>query len=275
MKTYSNKYRILNKIYQLGLLESINFSISTSINKRKFKIPIQAGLGLSHLVNEEPWMTHFLLEFREFFKKKYFLDIGVNIGQTLLKLKSIYPDSKYIGFEPNPHCLSYLSNLTHSNSISNTTILPVAASDKTSLIELLFDNDSLTDSAAGISKFYRKGTKRKINILELDPHLILNLKEKEIGLIKIDVEGSELEVLKGLKQIIENNKPIIFIEILPVYSEENNERLDRQNEIQKLINAFNYEVFRIDEKNLELHLLRAFDVHGDLSLCNYILKPKK
>ena len=165
--------------------------------------------------------------------------------------------------------------LIKNNDFTNSTILPVAIADKTNVLELLFDNVSLTDSAAGINTSYRKGNIRKLNVLALDPSNIESLKKENIGLIKIDVEGSELEVLIGLKEIIAESKPIIFIEILPVYSKENNERLERQNRILKMIDNIDYEIFRIDEKKLELDPIKEFEIHGDLTKCNYILKAKK
>ena len=42
---------------------------------------------------------------------KGFIDVGVNVGQTLLKLKSISSEINYLGFEPNPNCVNYLKNL--------------------------------------------------------------------------------------------------------------------------------------------------------------------
>ena len=39
-------------------------------------------------------------------ENKKFIDVGVNIGQTLLKLKSVSSEIDYIGFEPNPICVN-------------------------------------------------------------------------------------------------------------------------------------------------------------------------
>lgn len=227
-----------------------------------------------HLVQQEPWMNYLLSEFQDNFKEKAVIDVGVNIGQTLLKVKSIVPDCTYIGFEPNPHCQSYLMRLIEINKLSNTTIVPVAIANKIEVLELLFDNASPIDSSAGIINSYRKGTKRKINVLSLDPARIEGLKEKKTGLIKIDVEGAELEVLKGFYEIIEKNKPIIIIEILPVYSIENKERLDRQIQLQELITSLDYEIYRVNETTSTRHLIKELEIHSDLSICNYVLKPR-
>ena len=44
-------------------------------------------------------------------KNGAYLDIGVNIGQTLMKLKSVNPKIEYIGFEPNATCVHYVNKL--------------------------------------------------------------------------------------------------------------------------------------------------------------------
>lgn len=41
-------------------------------------------------------------------KKGDFIDIGVNVGQTLLNINSIDINSGYIGFEPNSNCVFML-----------------------------------------------------------------------------------------------------------------------------------------------------------------------
>jgi hypothetical protein len=99
------------------------------------------------------------------------------------------------------------------------------------------------------------------------------LQQKKVGLIKIDVEGGELEVLRGLKDIILANQPSIIIEILPVYSSENIERLSRQKLLQEFIKNLNYEIFRINESNGTYFKIIEIEVHSDLRLSNYLLKP--
>jgi hypothetical protein len=42
---------------------------------------------------------------------KSFVDVGINVAQTLLKLKSVSPEINYIGFEPNPVYTNYGAKL--------------------------------------------------------------------------------------------------------------------------------------------------------------------
>ena len=53
----------------------------------------------------------------------------------------------------------------------------------------------------------------KVEIKVGDLELNKEINDKRIGLIKIDVEGLELEVLKGLQKTIKENNPIIILEM--------------------------------------------------------------
>ena len=97
-----------------------------------------------------------------------------------------------------------------------------------------------------------------------------------VSIIKIDVEGGELEVIQGLKNTISEYRPFIICEILPIY-DENSEigrfRKSRQNKLQKLLDKNEYKIFRILDGG-DLVPLDVFEVHSDLSLSNYVFVPK-
>ena len=103
-------------------------------------------------------------------------------------------------------------------------------------------------------------------------------KDKEIGIVKIDVDGAELEVLKGLKKIMVSDRPFILIEILPVYSTENIVRINRQNEIQNILTQNKYSIFRVIKKNEKyekISKIDSFNIHSDLNICEYIFSPNE
>ena len=65
--------------------------------------------------HHEPWMLQNLVQIAEQ-AEGTFVDVGVNLGQTLLAVKSIGEDWDYLGFEPNPCCLFYTCLLYTSPS---------------------------------------------------------------------------------------------------------------------------------------------------------------
>ncbi|MFT5820431.1 MAG: FkbM family methyltransferase [Crocinitomix sp.] len=253
--------RIINKlgIYKTYPLEVRNTS---------YKVPVHKGLGFTHFVDSEPWMDQVLeklggAEFR-------FLDVGVNVGQTLLKWKSLFPDSTYVGFEPNTACVNYVSDLIQKNKLNNCVLHPYGLSTSESKSKLyLLGKDMGDSSATTIENFRANENRTAIDILTTP----LQLKEPiPFDLIKIDVEGSELEVLQSIFEV--GGEPIITCEILPVYSTENKERLARQKTIQQLLKEQSYSIYRIlKQPAIKLDKIVEFDIHGDLTKSDYVFIP--
>jgi FkbM family methyltransferase len=104
-------------------------------------------------------------------RKLTFIDVGVNLGQTLLGLKSIdHEGLRYIGIEPNPVCVNYLGKLISCNNFNDSIILPTALSSRNGAIGFIVSSDS--DEAASIvaelrpDKFQKK--KQYVPILKFD-----------------------------------------------------------------------------------------------------------
>src|SRR6478736_7109196 len=107
--------KILNRI---GILNFVRVGYKLRILDRSFKIPvIEDKVGLTyHQSVTEPFLL-------TLFKRLYsnidyaFLDVGVNFGQTLLKLKAVSNNATYIGFEPSGLCTYYVSQLIKMNGL--------------------------------------------------------------------------------------------------------------------------------------------------------------
>ncbi len=144
--------RVLRKV---NAFKFFNFSIAIQTGDKKFNIPVNDNIGYSNLNTSEPWMINVLKVVLPMGEKR-FVDVGINTGQTLLKLKSVSSKIEYIGFEPNPFCVNYVYKLIECNSFENTTIIPVGISDKTEVGVLNFIGDSKADSAASMIADFRK-----------------------------------------------------------------------------------------------------------------------
>jgi hypothetical protein len=270
--------KIINK---LGLIRFFNFCVTVTVNKRKIKIPVIKGMGLGNFYRTEPAMIQ-LLEY--IFNKNEndgaFYDIGVNLGQTLVKLKSVSPEMEYLGFEPNPNCVYYVNELIKANHYEKTTVFPFGISDKNSVYELALYSDDQTDSLASIIEDFRPNNpvikKEYVPCFDMGPYWN-TFKLPKIGILKIDVEGAEKEVLESFLDRIIIDKPIIQVEILPVYHEENKLRLKRQEAVEEIIRKMNYHIFRIHiSKNgrfLHLEEIEKIGIHTSLDLCEYLLVP--
>lgn len=255
-----------------------NFTLSIRLSGNYFRIPIMGGLGYANVKMEEKWMIVLINNILKMESSK-FVDVGANIGQTLLKLRSIDEDINYIGFEPNPSCNHYLQRLIKRNAIKNVTILPVGISTKTEIGALHFYEDNVTDSSASIlSNFRENKILHKAFIPLFNVETLLNTIDfDKISILKIDVEGSELEVLQSFKKQIHDSNPFILMEILPVYDElKNSIRFHRQNNIKAILDELNYSIFRIKKnknKLLGLSKIENFGVHSNLNDCDYVFVP--
>ncbi len=128
-------------------------------------------------------------------------DIGANVGIYSL-LFSRYSKLIY-AFEPFPRNLSFLYRMLKLNNIENVIIVPCAVADKDGLSWF----QKAHSNAEG--RLNTSGS-QPVSVISLDTFI----KESKLipNLLKIDVEGAELSVLKGAKELLSISKPIILIE---------------------------------------------------------------
>jgi len=164
-----------------------------------------------------------------------FLDIGANIGNHSLYLNEYF--QKVYCFEPNPEVFDVLV----LNTKRESTIHPFnfGLSNKTKDVELSFD--SINCGGGSIqNRNHDNVNVVKIKLKRLDDVVNSN-KFGNIGMLKIDVEGHELEVIKGGVETIAESNCIIFFEVLSQDS-------DKFKEIEELLNKIGYGLFEVRKK---------------------------
>ena len=256
--------------------KKINYKIQIQYNNKIIILPMLNGVGAGNIVKGEAWMDK-LIEALSQNKVGAFIDVGVNIGQTLIKVKSIDPDIQYIGFEPNPNCYSYICELIKENNFLDCDIFPVGLSSKDEIVTL-FSGGNIGSNASIIEEFRDPSyysMKFHVPVFQGDK-IFSNLGLDSISIIKIDVEGGELEVLQGLENVIIKYKPYIICEILPIGDETTTRgrfRKKRQTQLEKALNYFEYKIYRIC-KNGSFISLDTIETHSDVTLSNYVFSHK-
>jgi FkbM family methyltransferase len=184
-----------------------------------------------------------------------FIDVGANIGQTLANVLKLEWDREYIGFEPQIRGCMFIQDLIMENGLKKKIILPIGLSNRTAVEKLKFNAPN--DIAASFIDEYRPGGFYKdfSHILTMSGDDALELLGgPDVGIIKIDVEGAELEVMQGFSATLEVHKPYIFFEVLPHYLLMTNAELDsttrkireeRHESISSFLHSANYELFQI------------------------------
>lgn len=269
---------VLKRIDKAGLLKRHNFTTSTTINNKKFLIPVINGIGYQLVGGTETW-AHTLFKKLLQLQQGTFVDVGANNGQTLLKIASLRNPLSYVGFEPNPGCFYYLQRLARKNNFTGYDIFPVGLHYENKVVTLISDND-FASGASIILKFRKNIQKYTIRqhvpVMKGD-EVLASLDIESIAVIKADVEGAELEVIKGLQQTITKYQPFVVLEILPVYddtSENGIFRKQRQDELLGILRSLNYAMYCINERYTTLTALDDIEVHNDMSKTNYLFAPK-
>lgn len=214
-----------------------------------------------------------------------FVDIGANLGQTLLDAREAMPNEAYVGFEPNPVCVDYLSELIDANGMANCTIIPVGVSDHDGIVTLYRDPENHGDQCATIRPDLRPGRPVRSSFVPVQRFDALreSLGLGQVGLIKIDVEGAELEVLRGMEATLSACRPVVLCEVLTADS-----RADlaaaavRNAELAELLRDLGYRVLQLlklpDESAIVgVRSLEAFPAEvwkqENKHLCDYLFCP--
>jgi FkbM family methyltransferase len=140
------------------------------------------------------------------------IDIGGNVGNYTVGLVSKYPDLEIHIFEPSKYNVKILENRFSTNK--KITVVPRAISAKTGDAILFSDKDG--SDLASLTK--RKlehfnidfNREEKISLIRFDEYWRQTLKSRPMDLVKIDVEGHELNVLAGFGDAISSVKIIQF-----------------------------------------------------------------
>ena len=170
------------------------------------------------------------------------VDVGANVGQTLAKVKLADPARRYFGFEPNPACFYYLETLVKANGWHGVSLFPVGLSYRTAIETLHAYSDRQTDPTGSfkpdarpeLDEVYTKPVS-VFDYAAVDEHI-----DAEIGLLKIDVEGAEHDVLTGMRARIERDLPLVIFELMTVPAME-----ARHQQTLDLFQAMGYRVQRI------------------------------
>lgn len=266
---------------RLHLLRHVNLSFRRIIGNRPVEIPVLSGVGNPFPEAAEPWMLELLQRVLPF-RDGAFLDVGVNEGQTLIKLRVLDPAREYWGFEPNPVCLHYVERLIAANNYQNTRLIPVALSSSDGIASLTLYSQSETDSAASVIPDFRSSSEAVSQ--KFVPCFSWKSVEEttrigKLGVVKIDVEGGETEVIQTLFDKLCEDRPVVILEILPTYTAANRQRLDRQQTTLDHFARANYQMFRILKRPNGTYggcqPLEDIGIQADINLSEYLFAPKE
>jgi len=149
------------------------------------------------------------------------IDVGANLGQSIGTLRALFGANKIISFEPNPYCMRSLNRVqrvlrnieVRNYGIGESSAVlafytPVLADGTMLLQEGSFDEKVFRDAVTRA----RIGAEFSLRVQQIEIITLDSLKLAP-SLVKIDVQGLELQVLRGAAATIAAHRPHVFLEM--------------------------------------------------------------
>ena len=127
------------------------------------------------------------------------IDVGANIGIYSILMARSAPRGSVIGFEPVPLNRDLLAVNARLNGIHNLEVQPYAVCDRVGLTEFTVSADG---GYSSIQDTGRKAARERITVPMITLDEVFATPRRATNVIKIDVEGAELLVLRGASRIL-------------------------------------------------------------------------
>ncbi len=209
--------QILNKYEGKFIYQDLQYIIPKNNYKN---IPLHQKYLYAALISKYLIPKYFLLFWDSlivinelFFKNLYYkefkinkgdivFDIGASIGWYACKIsKFVGDEGKIIAIEPNPKLFNFLMKNINLNNLNN--IKPLNIGVWSSKKDLYLLCEGYGSSLRGYNGLHANNNIIKVKVNTID-NLIKEFKIEKTNLIKMDIEGAEIEALLGAKNTLKN-----------------------------------------------------------------------
>ncbi len=190
------------------------------------------------------------------------LDIGANIGAYAIPLSQGFPDIQVHAFEPNPFAAARLHKNIALNRASRIVVHEVGVGSSRGKLTL----HAFPYKDVGISSFIQptnsvEAARRiEVEVTTLDD--MLARIAGPISLVKMDIQGFELEVLRGARRLLASQRPAVLLEHQDGNFGNAVAAADAKHALCELFRECHYDVFYITRYDSQL----AFPVQWDQPL---------
>ena len=230
-------------LYQ-KIAEKLQFISPEFYKKRYFKKLEELSADNFSEKNMEPellWIKDYIP------KAAVFFDIGANVGTYLFRLEKRLSPHQIYAFEPNPKLYFRLKRI-----FPEMHIYRLALSDKNETADFkipVINGETYNSRGTLHTQFFENGEENhfteKVKVMKLDDWAGLeNL--KRLDFIKIDVEGNEMETLRGAEKTIKKFKPVLMVEM---------EQRHHEKPLQQMVSEienWNYTAHFLNRENFRL-----------------------
>jgi len=181
------------------------------------------------------------------------VDIGANIGYyTLIFAKLVKNKGRVIAFEPEPNNFKLLEKNLEINGYKNVDINQKAVSSNTGRTTLYLDETNLGGHTMGKKIPNQKSI--EIDSIKLDDYF--KNYDRKIDFIKMDVEGAEMEAIKGMFTILQNSHDI---KILSEFDVNHLKKFNvKPEDFLQILEDFGFNIYSLQKKKVKPFGVKKF-----------------
>jgi FkbM family methyltransferase len=190
-------------------------------------------------------------------KKPNIIDLGSNIGLSVIYLKTLYPSCKIEAFEADSTTCKMLQKNINNYRFRNITVNNLAVTDTVDYVDFYSDVKGPGSPLMSTNPL-RIGNKNKIKVKSTKLSKVI---KKRIDFLKMDIEGSEYDVLIDLGR----SKKIKLIDQINVeYHHHINFKLDNLSKFLKILenNNFGYQLHAGQNTPFDLKVFEDIQIHA-------------
>lgn len=136
-------------------------------------------------------------------------DVGANVGyMSLVAARLVGPSGKVLAIEPETSCAAAIRDHAAINGLENIQVVEGAAGDRNAQGQLVVVADSLWSRLSTVGDHDEATHRILVRLLRLD-----DLEQPAPTVVKIDVEGAELDVIGGMQRLLRDVRPIVICEM--------------------------------------------------------------
>jgi FkbM family methyltransferase len=195
------------------------------------------------------------------------VEIGANIGTHTLALarQAAQQQREMFAFEPQPFVFQNLCANLALNGITNVRAWPWACGANTETVYFSSPDYNALGNFGGVSMHVSPAHQDiAIPCVRLDDVLA----DHPVGLMKIDVEGFELDVLRGAVDLLAASRPVLYLE---------NDRVDKSQALIEWIWSQDYQLWWLISPlfNPANFFGTQENIYGDVGSCNMLALPRE
>lgn len=184
------------------------------------------------------WIGHYEFPIQDALKRLLkpsdtFFDLGANAGFfTLIAARLVGNEGKCVAFDPSPDNTKSISEQLTLNSLDQCTVVMEAIADFEGEADFFFASPGSSLGHLGKSKNGEQQTKVKVTTLD---NAVIRFGAP--NLVKMDIEGAEVQALRGASLVLKQIRPVWLIELHSARCEK---------EVRELLASADYEFFDLD-----------------------------